>query len=139
MPGPGQKGIQHRMLTFKEEYDRIRWRMLFGKSKAAEPSEGEKQVIGWINLFNTLSVAYTGESAVVTSWWRHDESAHGSGEAVDFRSRHYTLSQRDHLQGQAMAAGIPILRLRDHWHGGPIATRVHERQTPDSMTGAPWE
>jgi hypothetical protein len=118
------------MLTFKHEADRLRWRALFGYG-SLQPSRAQKQVIGWISLFHAYSVTYTGNSAVVTSWFRGDETAHHNGEAVDLRIHGYSPNQRRTMERMALAAGMPIVHVKvgqpdEHWHIGQLATLASE-------------
>jgi|TARA_Y100000310_G_scaffold134102_1_gene133122 hypothetical protein len=125
------------MLTFKQQSDLGRWRS--GLS-GGDPAEiGPPQARDWIASFNALSEHHTGKSAVVTSWYRDDRTAHRGGHAVDFRRLSganarfpkYTAQDVEALETAAVGAGIPIVVIKrgtpsEHWHCGEIATLAHE-------------
>ncbi len=126
------------MLTFKHEADRIRWRASFGRTARNlddvwqwVPNCDQVRCLAWISLFHALSVNLTGRSAVVTSWWREDETGHYLGEAVDFRIRGYSRIGRRRLERAALRHGLPIVRVSvgtpsEHWHCGHLATLASE-------------
>jgi hypothetical protein len=71
----------------------------------------------WIMHFNALSELVTGKSAVVTSWYRNDATAHRHGSAVDFRRLSganknfpkYTKKNVEELEQEAIRIGIPLV------------------------------
>jgi len=119
------------MLTFKEGADLKLWRATFGRIHSDRTAE-QRQAISWVTLFNSMSVQLTSKSAVVTSWHRYDDTAHYGGEAVDFRTRHYSRREKSRLQRACIKAGIPLIIVaegtpNEHWHCGQVATLASER------------
>ena len=124
------------MLTFKHKADLADWRSLFGKSsmiaKYGRLHDDISSTVSHITHFNVLSEMITGKSAVVTSWFRSDNTAHYGGRAADFRIRHYESDiEKDRLENAAITAGIPIIRVKigtpsEHWHCGQLATLAFE-------------
>ena len=129
-------GKEARMLTFKHKGDLDDWRSLFGKSsmiaKYGRLNDDIAATVSHITQFNALSELITGRSAVVTSWFRADNTAHYGGRAADFRIRHYESDiEKDRLENAAITAGIPIIRVKigtpsEHWHCGQLATLAFE-------------
>ena len=122
------------MLTFKHDDDLKRWRVAL-----PQPDPSPNEARRWIMLFNALSELHTGKSAVVTSWYRKDDTAHRHGRAVDFRrlseaNKHfpkYTKKNAEELEAEAVRIGIPVVVVKrgtpaEHWHCGEVATLSHE-------------
>ena len=117
------------MLGFKHKSDLLIWRSGFGNLYAID---GSIECRRWIRDFNALSEAFTGKSALVTSWHRDDATAHNGGHAADFRVRHYNGGEIEILLKTATQAGIPVIFLYEgnpnaHLHCGEVATKVYER------------
>jgi len=110
------------MLGFKEQSDLLIWRS----------SEGYKEPRRWISLFNSISECVTGKSAMVTSWYRHDNTAHKMGKAVDFRTRDYSDDELAEILMLCVANGMPVSSLyrgkpSQHIHCGDLMTKKFER------------
>jgi len=111
------------LLTFKEHSDLETWRK----------GEGDKETRRWISLFNAISESVCGKSAVVTSWYRPDNTAHKVGRAVDFRTRIYSDEQLAKILGICVMNGMPVSSLyrgkpSQHIHCGDLMTKKFERQ-----------
>lgn len=110
------------MLTFKKASDLKIWRSSLGDDVESRH---------WITLFHALSSWFTGKPAVVTSWYRDDNTGHRGGRCVDFRVRHYEDGELAVVMEAAIQAGIPVVMLREgtphaHLHCGDLATLVSE-------------
>jgi hypothetical protein len=116
------------VLGFKHLSDRDKWR------SGAGPIEARRR----ISLFNAISEAVTGKSAMVTSWHRDDTTWHNPdkcGDMViqccDFRTRIYDDDQLVGLLHACTEAGLPVVSLyrgkpNQHIHLGDIMTLVYE-------------
>jgi hypothetical protein len=127
------------VLTFKHKSDWQRWRDGFGHSPTAAPVHS-LPARDWITRFNAISELW-GKSAVVTSWFRYDNTAHNGGEAVDFRVHHYDPDELRDIAATAVDKGIPVVLIQPgddrsgphgrspsaHFHCGEIATLAYER------------
>lgn len=95
--------------------------------------QGPRQARLWISQVNAISQAVTGRGAVVTSWFREDDSAHRGGQAVDFRRLseanqdypQYTEADVLEIERRALDAGVPLTIVHqgkptEHWHCGDI-------------------
>jgi hypothetical protein len=111
------------MLGFKEESDLLIWRK----------DGGDKEVRRWISLFNAISEVVSKKSAMVTSWYRKDRTAHKMGLAVDFRTRIYSDRQLEEILGLCVSNGMPVSSLyrgspSQHIHCGDLMTKKFERE-----------
>ena len=116
------------MLTFKQKSDRDTWRRGEGSNASRER----------ISLYNAISEAVTGKSAVVTSWYRNDNTWHNPENCepsvvpcADFRTRIYDDDELKAVLSACIAAGLPAVSLyrgepHQHIHCGDIMTLAYE-------------